>query len=106
MRFAPFFALALFAACSAEQASSSSSLTREPGACGQIETHVIGVYEAHVEHVKAALPKSRLLVFEAKDGWEPLCRFLDVDVPDEPYPRVNTTDDFMNRLGQLRSQNP
>jgi hypothetical protein len=68
--------------------------------------HVIGVYEAHVEHVKAALPKSRLLVFEAKDGWEPLCRFLNVDVPDEPYPRVNTTDDFMNRLGQLRGQNP
>ena len=42
-------------------------------------------------------PKSRLLVFEAKQGWEPLCRFLGVDVPDEPYPRVNTTDDFMNR---------
>ncbi len=32
-----------------------------------------------------------------KQGWEPLCRFLGVDVPDEPYPRVNTTEDFSGR---------
>ena len=57
--------------------------------------HAIGVYNAHVERVKATLPKSRLLVFEAKQGWEPLCGFLGVDVPDEPYPRVNTTEDFL-----------
>jgi Sulfotransferase domain len=66
--------------------------------------HAIGVYNAHVEHVKAHAPKSRLLVFEAKQGWEPLCRFLGVDVPDEPYPRVNTTDDFMNRAPQVADQ--
>jgi hypothetical protein len=58
--------------------------------------YVIGVYNAHVAHVKATAPKSRLLVFEAKQGWEPLCTFLGVDVPDEPYPRVNTTDDFVS----------
>ncbi len=59
--------------------------------------HVIGVYNAHVERVKATIPKSRLLVFEAKQGWRPLCEFLGVDVPAEPYPRVNTTEDFMAR---------
>jgi hypothetical protein len=66
---------------------------------GRVEdrSHAIAVYNAHVARVKATLPKSRLLVFEAKQGWEPLCRFLRVDVPDEPYPRVNTTDDFVNR---------
>ena len=66
--------------------------------------HVIGVYNSHVAYVKATAPKSRLLVFEAKDGWEPLCRFLGVEVPDEPYPRVNTTDDFMNRSQQRGDQ--
>jgi hypothetical protein len=66
--------------------------------------HVIGVYNAHVESVKANAPSSRLLVFEAAQGWEPLCRFLGVGVPDEPYPRVNTTDDFMNRIAQLAEQ--
>jgi hypothetical protein len=59
--------------------------------------YVIGVYNAHVERVKATIPPSRLLVFEARQGWAPLCRFLGVDVPDEPYPRVNTTEDFAVR---------
>lgn len=59
--------------------------------------HAIAVYNAHVARVKATLPSSRLLVFEAKQGWEPLCKFLGVAVPDEPYPRVNTTEDFVGR---------
>lgn len=66
---------------------------------GRIEdrAHAISVYNAHVARVKATLPSSRLLVFEAKQGWEPLCKFLGVAVPDEPYPRVNTTEDFVGR---------
>lgn len=42
MRCAPFVAVALLAACSSEQ---DSSLTREVGACGSTETHVIGVLD-------------------------------------------------------------
>ncbi len=68
--------------------------------------YAIGVYNAHVEYVQATAPKSRLLVFEAKQGWEPLCRFLGVEVPDEPYPRTNTTDDFMNRAAPLADRKP
>jgi hypothetical protein len=66
---------------------------------GRVEdrSYAIGVYNAHVAKVRATLPESRLLEFEAKQGWEPLCRFLGVDVPDEPYPRVNTTEDFIGR---------
>jgi hypothetical protein len=56
--------------------------------------HVIGVFEAHNRHVIDSVPADRLLVFEASQGWEPLCEFLDVTVPDEPYPKVNTTEDF------------
>ena len=41
--------------------------------------------------VLAAAPKGRVLVFEAKQGWEPLCKFLGVPVPAEPFPRVNDT---------------
>ena len=41
-------------------------------------------------------PKDKLLLFEAKDGWEPLCVFLNLPVPDEkfPYPRLNDTAEF------------
>ena len=59
--------------------------------------HAVAVFDAHNRRVEATLPESRLLVFEAKQGWDPLCRFLGVEVPDEPYPRVNTTEDFGQR---------
>ncbi|MFC7099276.1 sulfotransferase [Nonomuraea rubra] len=51
--------------------------------------HVIEVFERHVAEVRAAIPAGRLLVFEPGDGWEPLCAFLGVAVPDVPYPQVN-----------------
>jgi hypothetical protein len=41
-----------------------------------------------------ALPPERLLVFAPKDGWEPLCAFLNVPVPREPFPRVNSRDEL------------
>jgi Sulfotransferase domain len=40
------------------------------------------------------VPPERLLVYEVGDGWEPLCRFLGVPVPDEPFPHVNATEAF------------
>lgn len=56
--------------------------------------HAIAVFNNHVAAVKSAIPSDRLLVFEVADGWEPLCSFLDVDVPDEPFPRTNSTEEF------------
>jgi hypothetical protein len=44
--------------------------------------------------VIASLPPERLLVQRLGDGWEPLCAFLGVPVPQEPYPRVNTAGDM------------
>ena len=35
-----------------------------------------------------------LLVWNIKDGWEPLCKFLGKPVPTEPMPRENVTGDF------------
>ena len=39
----------------------------------------------------------RLLVFSVDQGWEPLCKFLDVPVPSTPYPLTNTTEEFRAR---------
>lgn len=60
--------------------------------------HTEKVYNDHIAAVKAAIPPERLLVIEVKEGWEPLCKFLDHDVPDEPFPRVNDTAEFMKRI--------
>jgi hypothetical protein len=44
--------------------------------------------------VMDSLPAERLLVFSPKEGWEPLCAFLGVPVPAEPFPRVNSRDEI------------
>jgi hypothetical protein len=44
--------------------------------------------------VKSTVPAERLLVWDPREGWAPLCEFLGVDVPTEPLPRVNDTASF------------
>lgn len=61
------------------------------------------VFEDHEAEVKATIPPERLLVFEPKQGWEPLCAFLGKDVPDEPFPRVNDTAEFKKRIAQMQA---
>jgi hypothetical protein len=39
--------------------------------------------------MKELVPKKKLLVYDVKEGWRPLCAFLDVPAPDVPFPRVN-----------------
>jgi len=46
-------------------------------------------YEEHVEEVKANVPPEKLLVFSVKEGWQPLCTFLDLPVPSIPFPNIN-----------------
>ena len=60
------------------------------------------VFAEHNEAVKAGVPPERLLVFEAKDGWAPLCEFLGVPVPDEPYPHLNDTESLKRNLRRMK----
>ena len=59
--------------------------------------NAIAIYERHNQAVRDEVPAGKLLVFNAKDGWAPLCEFLGVPVPDAPYPRTNSTDEFRVR---------
>ena len=51
--------------------------------------HAIEVYENHVADVKATIPPDRLLVFDVRQGWAPLCEFLGTPIPDRPFPESN-----------------
>jgi hypothetical protein len=51
-------------------------------------------FERHSAEVKATIPPERLLVFDAAEGWAPLCRFLGRPIPETPFPKVNSTSDF------------
>ena len=60
--------------------------------------HAVAVYERHAEEVRRTIPPERLLVYAVAEGWEPLCRFLGQPVPAEPFPQVNTTEEFQQML--------
>lgn len=59
---------------------------------------VIAAFQAQEAAVKAAIPPGRLLVHTAKDGWDPLCAFLGVPVPETPYPRTNSKEEFFQLM--------
>ena len=59
----------------------------------------VAAYLRRTEDVRAAIPPSRLLVFGVAEGWEPLCAFLGVAVPDRPFPRLNSTAQFWESVG-------
>jgi hypothetical protein len=59
---------------------------------------MMAAFERHTEDVKATVPADRLLVWDADDGWEPLCEFLEVDEPEIPLPHLNDSHTFKERV--------
>lgn len=62
------------------------------------EPDAVRGFERHAAAVRDSLPAGRLLVFDVRAGWGPLCDFLGVAPPDEPFPRLNDIEDFRRRL--------
>jgi len=58
-------------------------------------------WEKHIADVKATVPKDKLLVYDVRDGWGPLCKFLGVQEPAEPLPHLNKKENFKEMLPQL-----
>lgn len=65
---------------------------------GMDRNQLAEAFIAHNNAVKETIPASRLLVFEVKQGWEPLCEFLDAPVPSDPFPRTNHREEFWDRV--------
>ena len=66
------------------------------------KAYVIGCFNRHNQAVRDTVPSEQLLVLEPGEGWAPLCRFLACPIPDEAYPKVNSTEDFQRLWGSLR----
>lgn len=63
----------------------------------------IECYKRHNEAVIRHVPPERLLVFDVKEGWEPLCKFLGVPVPEGvPFPHLNDTAEFQRMIRKIR----
>lgn len=64
------------------------------------EDAAVAAYHRHTAAVTEALPTERLLVFDVREGWEPLCTFLGVEPPDEPFPHLNDTQSMQQNIEQ------
>jgi hypothetical protein len=67
---------------------------------------LVAAYEAHNQAVRDSVPADRLLEFDVAQGWEPLCAFLGVAVPDEPFPNMNDTAMFRQLFGLDGEEQP
>ena len=62
--------------------------------------HAIKIFNEHNKAVRQEIPADRLLVLEISQGWEPLCDFLGVPVPDEPFPHSNDRQAFADMISR------
>jgi hypothetical protein len=68
------------------------------------EDLVVAAFHRHAAAVKESLPAQRLLVFDVRQGWEPLCSFLGVPAPaDEPFPHLNDAQWVRQAFEQMRA---
>ena len=52
-------------------------------------------FEVYNEEVRAGVPPERLIEWRIGDGSEPICAALELPIPDEPFPHVNTAEEFI-----------
>jgi Sulfotransferase domain len=69
------------------------------------KAHAIEVFRRHNQEVRDTIDPGRLLVFDVREGWAPLCRFLEVPIPDEPFPRLNDTASTQATIRRMRDSN-
>ena len=81
------------------QSSKDETLEGLVGELEQAISHHVSEEESEMlPKARQDIPADRLLVMEIGQGWEPLCEFLGVPVPDEPFPRSNDRQAFGERL--------
>ncbi|USG62764.1 hypothetical protein NBZ79_07205 [Sneathiella marina] len=78
-------------------------LIRDKVFAGNIDDrdHVIDSYQRNIADVQATFPPERLLTYETGSGWDPICKFLDVPVPEDAYPHKNQSNEFHQKIDTL-----
>lgn len=56
--------------------------------------YAIQIFNQHVEQVKRDVPPEKLLVYDVREGWGPLCTFLGIAIPENPFPVLNSRENF------------
>jgi len=61
----------------------------------------IARYHEHVEEIKRAVPREQLLIYSVNQGWEPLCAFLEEEVPKTEFPNVNDRAEIRKNIADM-----
>jgi hypothetical protein len=67
------------------------------------KAYAIAQMQRRYQEVQERVPREKLLVFDVREGWEPLCRFLGVPAPDSPFPHLNDTQAFNDRVKAMQA---
>ena len=104
LSFALFFLLA-FGTFNTGQGPMAEEIVWQGTFDGRFEDkrHAIEVFNRHNEKVRQQVPQERLLVYDVKEGWGPLCEFLGVEEPDTPFPHLNDAAEMRRRILGLRA---
>ena len=72
------------------------------GAIADGEKAAVEFYNDWKKDVIDTVPEEKLLIYQVKDGWDPLCRFLGVETPSVPFPRLNDTKEVIKATKIIR----
>lgn len=67
----------------------------------QDRDYMIEFFENRSSEITNTIAADRLLVYRVSEGWQPLCEFLDVPIPDIDFPRINSRDETKQMLASL-----
>lgn len=74
-----------------------------PGGVADRES-VLRAYKQLHQEVRDMVPKEKMLEYKLGDGWEPLCQFLNKDIPNVPFPFINEGQEFQERVDLMEQQ--
>lgn len=68
---------------------------------GKFETMGKDIYLRHYDTVRSLIPKENLLEYRVQEGWEPICKFLDISVPHFEFPNGNGKEETTQKIKTL-----
>lgn len=68
---------------------------------GDFRAHGKQAFFGHYEMIRDLVPPERLLEYDVREGWGPLCEFLERECPKEEFPSGNDGGDFKALVREL-----
>ena len=66
--------------------------------------NLVAEHKRFLKQVRGLVPKENLLEWRVQDGWKPLCEFLEVEVPNEPFPKLFEKEIFLGIICDVRKK--